>query len=93
MDFDETWMKYSMSLTCFKAFWSGWIQGGAKTGHLGSPSSKNFFFRLEGHSNKPNAYCNDLEACGKKRCYFWFHLDIVILPYFNAISIDFFNAI
>ena len=33
----------------------GRIQGGAKLGHGGSPSSKNFFFRLEGYSNKPNA--------------------------------------
>ena len=43
---------------------------------------------------------NNLEACGKKYCHFWFHsnvkflsvfdlfLDLVILPYFNAISID-----
>ena len=45
---------------------------------------------------------NDLEACGKKCCYIWFHsevkfltrfdvfLDLVILPYFNAISMDFY---
>ena len=45
---------------------------------------------------------NDLEACGKKCCYFWFHsevkfltrfdvfLDFVILPYFNAISMGFY---
>ena len=33
----------------------GWIQGGAKIGHVGSPSSKNFFSRPEGYSNKPNA--------------------------------------
>ena len=45
---------------------------------------------------------NDLEACGKKCCYFSFHsevkfltrfdvfLDFVILPYFNAISVDFY---
>ena len=47
-------------------------------------------------------HSNDLEACGKKCCYFWFHfevkfltlfdvfLDFVILPYFNAISMDFY---
>ena len=33
----------------------GRIQGGAKIGHTGSPSSTNFFFRLEGYSNKPNS--------------------------------------
>ena len=47
-------------------------------------------------------HSNDLEACGKKCCYFWFHsevkfltrfdvfLDFVILHYFNAISMDFY---
>ena len=43
-------------------FWAksaqGWIQGRAKIGHGvgggGSPYPKNFFFRLEGYSNKPN---------------------------------------
>ena len=33
----------------------GRIQGGAKIGHGGSPSSRNFFFRPEGYSDKPNA--------------------------------------
>ena len=33
----------------------GQIQGGAKIGHRGSPSSTNFFFRLEGYGKKPNA--------------------------------------
>ena len=39
-------------------------------GHMGSSSSKNVLFRPEGYSYKPNA---NKEACGKKRCYFWFH--------------------
>ena len=34
----------------------GWIQGGAKIGQWGVPSPKDFFFRLEGYSNKPNAW-------------------------------------
>ena len=33
----------------------GRIQGRAKIGHAGSPSSTNLFFRLEGYSNKPNS--------------------------------------
>ena len=33
----------------------GRIQGGAKIGHGGSPSSRNFFFRPEGYRDKPNA--------------------------------------
>ena len=41
---------------CFSAMpTQGRIQGGAKIGHRGSPSSTNFFFRPEGYSNKPNA--------------------------------------
>ena len=40
---------------CFSARSAqGWIQGGAKIGHGGSPSSRNFF-RLEGYRDKPNA--------------------------------------
>ena len=47
-------------------------------------------------------HSNDLEACVNKCCYFWFHsevkflsrfdvfLDVVILPYFYAIFIDFY---
>ena len=42
---------------CFSARSVQWrIQGGAKIGHWGSPSSTNFFFRLEGYSNKPNEW-------------------------------------
>ena len=41
---------------CFSARSAqGRIQGGAKIGHGGSPSSRNFFFRPEGYSDKPNA--------------------------------------
>ena len=48
-------------------------------------------------------HSSDLEAFGKKCCYFWFHsevkfltrfdviLDLVILVYLNAISIDFYE--
>ena len=42
-------------------------------------------------------HSNDLEACGMKCCNFWVHSEViflmhfdVILPYFNAISIDFY---
>ena len=40
---------------CFSARSAqGRIQGGAKIGQRGSPSSRNFFFRPEGYSDKPN---------------------------------------
>ena len=38
---------------CFSI--KGRIQGGATIGHKGPSSSKNFFFRPEGYSNKPNS--------------------------------------
>ena len=34
---------------------SGADPGRGKIGHRGSPSSKNFFFRPEAYSNKPNS--------------------------------------
>ena len=47
-------------------------------------------------------HSNDLEACRMKYCHYWFHSEvkfltrfrhlfglIAILPYFNAISVDF----
>ena len=41
---------------CFSARSAqGQIQGGVKIGHGGSPSLRNFFFRPEGYSDKPNA--------------------------------------
>ena len=84
---------------CFSARSAqGRIQGVAKIGH-GGPL-------LQETSSKATATnqldSNDLEACGKKCCYFWFHsevkfltrfdvfLDLVIFAYFNAIFIDFY---
>ena len=43
------WLDFSANPT------QGWIQGGAKLGHGGSPSLRNFFFKPEGYSDKPNA--------------------------------------
>ena len=49
-------LKVPYNYCCFPARSAkGRIQGGAKIGDGGSPSSKNFFFRPEGYSNKPNA--------------------------------------
>ena len=84
---------------CFSArSVQGRIQGGAKVGH-GGPLLQ----RTSASDWKAIAtnwmHSNDLEAC----CYFWFHSKvkfmtcfrhlfglIVILPYFNAISVDFY---
>ena len=50
-------MKYSWSFTIrhFGQINPGLDPGRGKIRLWGSPSLKNFFFRLEGYSNKPNA--------------------------------------
>ena len=53
MDFDETWYEWGTQgplqvLLFLGQIRPGRIQDGAKIGHRGSPSSKNFFFRPEG---------------------------------------------
>ena len=73
----------------------GWIQRGAKYGG-GVPSRNDFFFRLEGYSNKPNAWQWSKRILEEALLFldpFWSQmfdvfLDLVNLPYFNAISID-----
>ena len=89
---------------CFSATSvQGRIQGGAKIGHGGgSPSSTTFSSDRKATATN-RMYSNDLEACAMKYCYFWFHSEvkflmrfrhlfglIVILAYFNAISVDFY---
>ena len=87
---------------CFSARSAqGRTQGGAKIGHRGSLLQESF--SLDRKATATNQmHSNDLEACGKKCCYVWFHsevkfltpfdvfLDLVIFPYFNAFSIDFY---
>ena len=81
----------------------GWIQGGAKIGHGGSPSSRNFFFRRESYSNKQNAQqwsrsmWEEVLMClvpfrSQIFIAFWRLLDLGILPYFNAICKDFYGV-
>ena len=71
-------------------------QGGAKIGH-GGPLLQETSSSDRKATATNRMHSNDLEACGKKCCYFWFHsevkfltrfdvfLDLVILPYLNAI--------
>ena len=60
MDFDETWYGWSTQGPLQVLLFFGQIRRGADPGRgknrsRGSPSSRNFFFSLEGYSNKPNA--------------------------------------
>ena len=93
-------MKYSWFLTSVVVFPPGSRAGKNKS--QGSPSSRNFF-RPEGYSkNTKFMHSNDLEACGTYEVLLYLvpfqsqildpFLDLVklvILPYFNAISIHF----
>ena len=78
----------------------GWIQGGAKIGH-GGPLLQKTSSEDRTATATNRMHSNDLEACWEKCCYIWFHYEVkffwrifdvffylVILPYFNAISID-----
>ena len=79
------WMKYSRSLISVVVFRPdpprGGSRAGAKIGHAGSPSSKNFFFRSEGYSNKPNAW-QWSKNMWEEVCYFWFHSEVKFLTRF-----------
>ena len=60
IDFDETWYGWSTQGPLQVLLFFGQIRPGADPGRgqnrsRGSPFSKNFFFRPEGYSNKPNA--------------------------------------
>ena len=97
-------LKVPYKCCCFSARSAqGQIQGGAKFGN-GGP----LFERTSSSDRKATAknqmHSNDLEAFGKKCCYFWFHSKVkfltrfddffdfgdFILVYFIAISIDFY---
>ena len=88
---------------CFSArSVQGRIQGGAKIGQ-GGPLLQGTSASDWKATATNRMHGNDLEACGILYCYFWFHSKVkfltrfrhlfglvVILPYFNAISVDFY---
>ena len=58
----------------------GWIQGRAKIGHGGPLLQESSSDRKATATNRMDS--NDLEACGKKCCYFWFHSEVKFLTRF-----------
>ena len=74
-------MKYSWSLTSVVVFRPDPPRGGAKICHWGlllqrtSSSDRKATAKNQMHSS-------DLEACGKKCCYFWFHSKVKFLTRF-----------
>ena len=59
----------------------GWIQGGAKIGH-GGPLLQESSSSDRKATVTNRIHSNDLETCGKKCCYFWFHSEIKFLTRF-----------
>ena len=67
---------------CFSArSVQGWIQGGAKIGH-GGPLLQEISSSDRKATATNQMDSNDLEACGKKCCYFWFHSEVKFLTCF-----------
>ena len=60
----------------------GWIQGGAKIGPGGSPLQRTSFSDRKATATN-RLHSSDLEAFGKKYCYFWFHLEVKFLTRFG----------
>ena len=99
-------MKYSWSLTSVDVFGQicvGADPGQGQNRSRGGPLLQRTSASDWKASATNRMHSNDLEACGMLYCYFWFHSKvkfltrfrhlfglIVILPYFNAISVDFY---
>ena len=67
---------------CFSARSAqGRIQGGAKIGH-GGPLLQETSSSDRKATATNRMHSNDLEACGKKCCYFWFHSEVKFLTRF-----------
>ena len=104
MDFDETWYEWSTHCPLQVLLFFGQIRPGADPGRGQNRSQGVPFFTSSDRNATAThqMHSSDLEAFVEKFCYFWFHsevkfltrfevfLDLVILVYFNAISIDFY---
>ena len=105
MDFDETWLRWSTHgpfqvLLFFYQIRQGRCQNRSRGGGGCPVLQETSSDRKATTTSQKDG--NDLEACGKKCCYFLFHsevkflrrfdafLDLVIFVYFNATLIDFY---
>ena len=87
MDFDETWYAWSTHGPLQVLLFFGQISPGADPGR-GKNRSRGGPLLQETSSSEQKAtatnrmHSNDLEACGKKCCYFWFHSGVKFLTRF-----------
>ena len=74
-------LKVPYKCCCFSArSVQGRIQGGAKIGHGGPLQETSSYDRKATATNRMHSI--DLETCGKKCCYFWFHSEVKFLTRF-----------
>ena len=104
MDFDETWWGWSTHGPLQVLLFFGQIPLGRSENRSGGPLLQETSSSDQKATETNRMHSSDLESCGKKCCYFWFHsevkfltrfdvtvfLDFFILPYFNAISMIFY---
>ena len=78
-------LKVPYKCCCFSArSVQGRIQGGAKIGHGGGggPPLQETSSSDRKAAAKNRMHSSDLETCGKKCCYFWFHSEVKFLTRF-----------
>ena len=81
-------MKCSWPRTCIKVYQPDPPRGGSRAGQklvTGGPllQETSSSDRKTTATNKMDS--NDLEACGKKCCYFWFHSEVKFLTRFDCL--------
>ena len=77
-------LKVPYKCCCFSArSVQGRIQGGAKIGH-GGPLLQETSSSDRKAKATNRMHSSDLETCGKKCCYFWFHSEVKFLTRFDV---------
>ena len=82
-------MKYSRSLTRVVIFRPDPSKGGSRAGQIrlqGVPFFKELLLQTGRLQQQNKMHSNDLEAFGKKYCYFWFHSEVKFLTRFRRLS-------
>ena len=86
MDFDETWYAWStygplQVLLFFRQIHAG-VDPGRGKNRSGGPLLQETSSSDWKATATNRMHSNDLEACGKKCCYFWFHSEVKFLTRF-----------
>ena len=79
------WMKYSRSLTSVVVFRPDPSRGGSRAGQKkvrGGPLLQETSSSDRKATATNQMHSSDLETCGKKCCYFWFHSEVKFLTRF-----------